>query len=216
MRIVITAGPTIEPLDQVRRLTNFSTGRLGTELASAMAREGHAITLLLSEQAVHQGSLRSLDVARFTTTTSLQDALVKASREPVDAVFHAAAVSDFRFGKVWRKDEHGSLIPIEGGKLSTREGTLTAELLPTPKLIGGLRMLFPNAWLVGWKYAVDGGRQDVVAAAEAQIRTCETNACVVNGPAYGEGFGLVLKEQRLLHVADPETLAAELLRTRCR
>jgi len=37
MNCIVTAGPTYEPLDDVRRLTNFSTGRLGTELANFLA-----------------------------------------------------------------------------------------------------------------------------------------------------------------------------------
>ena len=48
---LVTAGPTFEPIDQVRRLTNFSTGRLGSELAACLAAAGHQVTLLLGEQA---------------------------------------------------------------------------------------------------------------------------------------------------------------------
>ena len=46
MRCVVTAGPAYEPLDDVRRLTNFSTGQLGTELANYLTTEGHEVTLL--------------------------------------------------------------------------------------------------------------------------------------------------------------------------
>jgi phosphopantothenoylcysteine synthetase/decarboxylase len=212
MHFVVTAGPTFEPLDRVRRLTNFSTGRLGMELAFSMAQRGHKTTLILSEQAVHRGPLRGVDVTAFTTTASLRDALVDASKVRVDAVFHAAAVCDFTFGEVWRKDDQGELIPVEGGKLSTREGTLLAELLPTPKLIAELRDLFPDSWLVGWKYGVDGERGDVIAAAEEQIRECRTSGCVANGPAYGEGFGLVFNGEQHFHVPDSQALAGELLR----
>lgn len=213
MHFVVTAGPTFEPLDRVRRLTNFSTGRLGMELALSMAQRGYQVSLLLSEQAVHRGSLRGVDVVRFSTTASLREALMEASSVRVDAVFHAAAVCDFMFGEVWRRDEHGELIPVEGGKLSTRDGALTAELQPTPKLIAELRDLFPDAWLVGWKYGVDGERRDVIAAAEEQIRECRTSGCVANGPAYGEGFGLIFNGALHVHVPDSQALAGELLRT---
>ena len=49
MKCIVTAGPTYEPLDQVRRLTNFSTGRLGAGLAEYLVRRGHEVTLLLGE-----------------------------------------------------------------------------------------------------------------------------------------------------------------------
>ena len=43
MRIVITSGPSYEPLDKVRRLSNFSTGELGTLLAEGFAEAGHSV-----------------------------------------------------------------------------------------------------------------------------------------------------------------------------
>ena len=55
MNCVITAGPTYEPLDDVRRLTNFSTGRLGTELANFLVAGGHNVTLLTGVQATWPG-----------------------------------------------------------------------------------------------------------------------------------------------------------------
>lgn len=212
MHFVVTAGPTFEPLDQVRRLTNFSTGRLGTELAVYLAQRGHHTTLMLSEQAVHRRSLAGVEVVPFSTTASLREALEDASKVKVDAVFHAAAVCDFTFGEISRRDEQGELQPVQGGKISTRDGKLFAELLPTPKLIAQLREWFPDSWLVGWKFEVDGDRGGVIAAAEKQIETCRTSGCIANGPAYGEGFGLVLNGGQCIHAEDVNTLFNELLR----
>ena len=45
MNCIVTAGPTYEPLDEVRRLTNSSTGRLGSELANYLTARGHRVTL---------------------------------------------------------------------------------------------------------------------------------------------------------------------------
>ena len=191
MNCLVTAGPTYEPLDRVRRLTNFSTGRLGVELANHLAARGHAVTLLIGEPATYPGERRAARVQTFTTTASLRATLLACGGQPVDAVFHAAAVSDFTFGSVWHRSLAGELTPLQAGKLSTREGTLLAELLPTPKLILELRTWFPAARLVGWKYEVDGGRDDVLRAARRQLAEARTDLCVVNGPAYGHGFGLV-------------------------
>src|SRR3954471_6241897 len=52
---LVTAGPTYEPLDEVRRLTNFSTGQLGTELAAFLTANGHRVTLLIGEQSTYRG-----------------------------------------------------------------------------------------------------------------------------------------------------------------
>ena len=67
MNCIVTAGPTYENLDNVRRLTNFSTGRLGTELANFLAARGHDVTLLIGEQATYAGERRAQRVELFTT-----------------------------------------------------------------------------------------------------------------------------------------------------
>ena len=200
MRCIVTAGPTCEPLDDVRRLTNVSTGRLGSELANFLAARGHQVTLLIGQQAAYRGEQRAHSVETFTTTASLRDRLRALAGKPVDAVFHAAAVSDFAFGKIWLRSPAGELLEIKSRKFATRQGALLAELVPTPKIIAELRGWFPGARLVGWKYEVDGDRAGVVRVAARQLAECLTNACVANGPAYGDGFGLVTGPDRCAHL----------------
>jgi phosphopantothenate---cysteine ligase (CTP) len=191
MHCVVTAGPTYEPLDRVRRLTNLSTGRLGTELANFLSEAGHEVTLLLGEQSTYRGAAQVKRLLPFTTTDNLRERLQVLAKEEVDAVFHASAVSDFRFGKVWQRSAAGESKEVQSGKFSTREEGLLVELLPTAKVIASLREWFPSSWLVGWKYEVDGARADVVARAARQILENKLNASVANGPAFGPGFGLV-------------------------
>jgi len=205
MRCIVTAGPTYEPLDQVRRLTNFSSGRLGSELANFLIARGHKVTLLIGEQATYKGERPMQTVQTFTTTKDLRDRLRAISAEQVDAVFHAAAVSDFGFAKVWVRSEEGELKEIKSGKISTRQGTLLAELTPTPKIIAELRGLFPEGKLIGWKFEVDGSRPGVIRLAQKQISECSTNGSVANGPAYGAGFGLVTATE-CAHLADAPAL----------
>ena len=95
---------------------------------------------------------------------------------------------------------------VKSGKLSTRQGTLLAELVPTPKIIAELRGWYPKARLVGWKFEVDGDRAGVIALAERQMADCRTDACVANGAAYGHGFGLVTGAGKCLHLADATAL----------
>ncbi len=73
MNCIVTAGPTYEPLDDVRRLTNFSTGRLGTELANFLAARGHKVALLIGETATYAGQRRAQHVAVFSTTADLRE-----------------------------------------------------------------------------------------------------------------------------------------------
>ncbi len=213
MKCVVTAGPTFEPLDQARRLTSFSTGRLGTELANFLTARGHDVTLLLGEQSTHCGERNAASLVRFTTTADLSAKLQTLAKQNCDAVFHAAAVSDFMFGKVWSRSASGELSEITSGKFSTRGGNLLAELVPTPKIIASLRDWFSKAQLVGWKYEVDGDRAGVLKAAQGQMLDCRTDACVANGPAYGRSFGLLTADGTLSDVRGSEELftALELL-----
>jgi phosphopantothenoylcysteine decarboxylase/phosphopantothenate--cysteine ligase len=210
MNCIVTAGPTFEPLDDVRRLTNFSTGRLGTELANFLAARGHKVTLLIGESATHAGERKAQSVKVFSTTADLSAKLKSFSGKKVDAIFHAAAVSDFSFGKIFTRDAAAKLKPFTPSKkIPTRGGSLFVELVPTPKIIAELRGWFPKTKIIGWKFEAVGRRTDALRAAERQLADCGTDFCVANGPAYGRGFNLVSTGGRR-HFADAEKLFAAL------
>ncbi len=192
MNCIVTAGPTFEPLDEVRRLTNFSTGRLGTELANFLAARGHRVTLLVGEAATYAGERKAQSVKTFSTTADLRAKLKAFSGKKVEAIFHAAAVSDFAFGQIFAETKTGEFAALKASKkISTRQGNLLVELVPTPKIIAELRGWFPKAKITGWKFEADGQRADAWRAAKQQLADCATDCCVANGPAYGQGFGLV-------------------------
>ena len=207
MNCIVTAGPTYEPLDDVRRLTNFSTGRLGTELANFLAARGHKVILLVGESATYSGERRAQHVGIFSTTADLRKRLQSLGSKRVDTIFHAAAVSDFAFGKIWLRSPSGELTEFKSAKkIPTRQGKLLVELVATPKIIAGLRGWFPRTRIVGWKFEADGGRADALSAAKRQITECSTDLCVANGPAYGEGFGLVARDGKAAHLASAPLL----------
>lgn len=208
MDCIVTAGPTYELLDAVRRLTNFSTGRLGSELASFLAAKGHQVRLLIGQMATWQREPGACAAEAFSTSADLAERLRRLAAQPVDAVFHAAAVGDFAFGKVWQRLPSGELIEVSAGKLPS--ASLLAELAPTPKIIRQLRDWFPAAFLAGWKYEVQGDRAAVLAKAEEQMRANRTDACVANGPAYGAGFGLLSRNGQRQHFDQRVTLFAAL------
>ena len=188
MHAVITAGPTYEPLDQVRRLTNFSTGSLGAQLAGFLKDRGMRATLLTGSYTTYTGPFDADERLIFTTTEDLIAKVRALASQRVDAFFHAAAVSDFAFGDVVQETEDGSRHRLEAGKISTRQGKLMAELVPTPKILPQLRALFQKALLVGWKYEVEGDAADLLEKVRRQLTDCDTDLCVLNGPAIGTGF----------------------------
>jgi phosphopantothenate---cysteine ligase (CTP) len=111
MRILLTCGPTYESLDQVRRLTNFSTGKLGIGLANHLHSAGHEVIVLKGYYAICNDPCAVESVA-FTTTDDLLQRFQTAAKSRFDAIFHAAAVSDFRFGQIFRRVADSTLEPI--------------------------------------------------------------------------------------------------------
>ena len=172
-----------------RRLTNFSTGRLGPELANFLAAQRHEVTLLLGEQATHHGELNR-ENPEFHHHGEPAGAVCNLwPAICLDAIFHAAAVSDFGFGKIFAKSADGKLVEIKSRKIPTRVGGLMAELMPTPKIIAELRDWFPEGAYRRLEIRDGGWPRGGNPSAQRQIAECRTDACVANGPAYGKVLG---------------------------
>ncbi|MEO0475447.1 MAG: phosphopantothenoylcysteine decarboxylase [Planctomycetota bacterium] len=123
MRILITAGPTREPIDDVRFISNRSSGQMGFALAEAASSAGHDVTLLLGPVLMPPSIAEQVDVIRFNTTADLQ-ALLAEHFPKCDVLIKAAAVADYR--------------PAERIKGKTPRGAgLKIELEPTPDLVAG-------------------------------------------------------------------------------
>jgi phosphopantothenate---cysteine ligase (CTP) len=206
MRCIVTAGPSYQPIDEVRRLTNFSTGRLGTQLAEYLLSKGYSVHLFRGSYSTYRSDLPSGVPVEFTTPVSLLALFRSHAVRKIDVIFHAAAIGDFQFGNAWTRAENGTLKPVTAGKLPSRQSGLLVELVPTEKVILQLRRLYPSALIVGWKYEVDGGPQDTVRAGKRQLEENDTDLCVLNGPAYGKGFGILTKDGSLVPHEDAGSL----------
>jgi phosphopantothenoylcysteine decarboxylase/phosphopantothenate--cysteine ligase len=143
-RILITAGPTHEPIDEVRFIGNRSSGRMGHAIAAAAAAPGATVTLLMGPAPVPETLGPSgIRVERFRTTADLQAAL--AELWPAhDILIMAAAVADYR-------PRPGAGGDAAGGKLRRTEGPLVLELESTPDLLAGVAAASrPDQTLIGF------------------------------------------------------------------
>jgi phosphopantothenoylcysteine decarboxylase/phosphopantothenate--cysteine ligase len=205
-RIIITCGPSFAPIDEVRRITNFSTGGLGITLANAFAAAGHDVLCLKGEAATSARRIfDGVKVRSFSTNDDLAERLLEAGT--ADAIFQVAALCDYEVDNVC--DAMGQ--PQRDAKIPSRAGGLVLRLKPARKILPGLRQTFPTARIVGWKYELNGWREDALAAARRQIVEAGTNLCVVNGAAYGAGFGLLRPDGTLKHAATAQDLCTELV-----
>jgi len=197
---LISCGPASSPIDDVRRITNFSTGEIGVVLSGAFQSAGFDVVCFRGEGATFPAP-DGVDVRPFSTNESLDEGFRTLGRQP-DVVLHAAALCDF------------SVLRVEGAdasrKISSRAGTLRIILEPAPKILPLLREWFPGALLVGWKYEMDGSRSDALEKGAAQLREAHTDACIVNGAAFGPGFGMLLPGGELEVLPDKSTLSTRL------
>lgn len=158
MKILVTAGNTQVPLDQVRCLTNFSTGRTGAAIALEAGRRGHDFVLLTSHPETLPEDLpsSSWEICAYRTFDDLQVWLEKhLLQDPPDAVVHCAAVSDHRAAGVYApasgtafREENRTWTAAAGsprledraaGKIKSDAEELWIRLVRTPKLIDRMR-----------------------------------------------------------------------------
>lgn len=142
-RILITAGPTWVPIDNVRVISNTATGKTGILLAEKFARQGCRVTLLLGPGNSFCRN-KGVKVIPFRFFDELSRLLKKELKgKHYDVIIQSAAISDYKPSSLRIK------------KISSRLKTLNLALKPAPKLIDSLRKLSPGAFLVGFKFEPD-------------------------------------------------------------
>lgn len=165
--ILITAGPTHEPIDAVRFIGNRSSGRMGIALAEAASARGWNVTLLLGP--VGRVDLpASVEVARFTTCEDLR-ALLRERVPRAEVLVMAAAVADYR---------PKPLAGLSGGKFRRTSAPLTLELEPTPDLLAEVAAARrADQFFVG--FALEP-RAELIASAESKLQRKRVDLVVAN------------------------------------
>jgi phosphopantothenoylcysteine decarboxylase/phosphopantothenate--cysteine ligase len=168
--VLVTAGPTHEPIDAVRFLGNRSSGKMGYLLAEEAARRGAQVTLVSGP--THLPDPAGAEVTRVETAEEMRD-VVLAHFDRADAVVKAAAVSDFRSKET------------NEGKLKKESGPPDLHLEPTPDILRELGERKGGKVLVGFAAETD----DLERAGRSKLREKHLDLVVVNQVgAEGTGF----------------------------
>jgi phosphopantothenoylcysteine decarboxylase / phosphopantothenate---cysteine ligase len=169
-RVLVTAGPTFEPIDAVRFVGNRSSGKMGFLVADEAARRGASVGLVSGP--THRSDPPGVEVVRVETAEEMREAVL-ARFEDADAVVKAAAVSD------WRPKER-----VES-KLKKEEGPPEVFLEPTPDILREVGERKGDRVLVGFA-AETGGLEE---AGRQKLREKRLDLIVVNEVgAPGTGF----------------------------
>lgn len=134
-KIIVTAGGTIEKIDDVRFIANRGSGRMGAAIAEECYLRGADVLLLRSKNSVRS---RYLIKEKIFQTAEDLDQLVKENIEDVDIFFQTAAVSDYKLEKFFT------------GKLSSNK-PLNLKLVPQVKIVNQIKKLSPKTLLVAFK-----------------------------------------------------------------
>jgi phosphopantothenoylcysteine decarboxylase/phosphopantothenate--cysteine ligase len=174
--VVVSAGGTREPLDPVRFLGNFSSGKQGYAVAAVAAARGARVTLVAAN--VELPDPAGVDVIRVRTAVELRDAVRKVAPE-ADAVVMAAAVADFRpASSAQYKIKRAAGVP-EPIALAANPDVL-AELVAARR---------PGAVLVGFAAETGDDAGDVLVHGRAKLAAKGADLLVVNAVGEGRAFG---------------------------
>jgi phosphopantothenoylcysteine synthetase/decarboxylase len=178
--VLVTSGGTREPIDGVRCIANFSSGRTGAVIADAFAAAGWHVVHVRASDAV-AATNPAVTVVPYGSVADLDEACraVLGGAEPVQCIVHAAAVSDFVVAAVV-VDGVRHDAPLVGKLDSAKE--LSVELVPAPKILPRLKSYSASVEpvLVGFKLTNGAGAQERQAAVDAQFERSSVDLVVHN------------------------------------
>ena len=165
MRFLVTAGPTREPIDPVRFLSNRSSGRMGYAIAAALRARGHAVTLVSGPVAL--AAPAGVDCVPVETAREMLAACERAW-PACDGLFAVAAVADFRPAETSARKL----------KRAAGEGR-SLELVPNPDVLATLASTKGARLAVGFALESEAGEEE----ARRKLAAKRLDWVCLNGPA---------------------------------
>lgn len=189
MNIVITAGGVSERIDNVRKITNSSSGKLGLVIANKfLERRDVSIIYICSKNSLRPDSDR-VKVIEVDGTFDLKDKVYDVlTNSQIDVFIHSMAVADYTLDYVTTidrikesvrshddlDDAFSNIEVIGGSKISSSENDLVIVLKLTPKIISIIKDISPSTYLVGFKL-LDGVSYDELINVAKKLR--DKNRC---------------------------------------
>lgn len=167
MRLLITSGPTREPIDAVRFVSNVSSGRLGTAIAGCALARGHDVVFLRGEGSLAPPPAERLAIVDFGSARSLLETLRARLCAAPHVVVHAAAVADYAPEPV-------------AGKVKSDAPEWTLRMVATPKIADEVKRVRPDVGLILFKLEAGIPRDELHRRALATARRAGADAIVAN------------------------------------
>ncbi len=173
-KIIVTSRGTIEKLDEVRYISNKSSGKMGVAIAEECYLQGADVLLLRSKNSV--SSRYAIEEYTYETADELLE-LIKKNISSCDIFFHVAAVSDFY------------VVNRTNGKISS-EKTRKISLKPRKKIIDQIKLLNPKTFLVGFKAEYGLNEKKLIETSYNRLISSQSDIIVANDVSRNDsGFG---------------------------
>lgn len=160
MKILVTGGGTCEPIDSVRSISNFSTGKTASFLADFFCEKGFEATAAMAENAEKPGKAKILTYRTFSDLNTLLEKECRNSH--FDAIIHAAAVSDYSVKEIFIDGKNfpaGAVSKIPSGK------EILLKMQENPKILYSLkRWCGKNTAVVAFKLTSGTTAEEQLAA----------------------------------------------------
>jgi phosphopantothenoylcysteine decarboxylase/phosphopantothenate--cysteine ligase len=189
-KVLITAGPTVEPIDPIRVITNTSTGKTGVLLAAELISAGCRVTLVYGPGI--EEPPRGARVIPVRTVGEMFSATTKELKaRKFDVVILSAAAADYT-------------VRPQKSKIKSTKKDLTIRLQKAPKIIDHVRKLQKDTFLVGFKAEANVSRQKLIESAKKRLRESKADLIIAND--VGAGYAKNTNYNEVLMVDDSKII----------
>jgi phosphopantothenoylcysteine decarboxylase/phosphopantothenate--cysteine ligase len=184
VRVLVTAGPTLEPIDPIKFITNRSSGKMGVAVARVARARGAEVTLVYGPGS--EAPPPDVNTVRVQTTREMKEAFDRELDGGPGIVICAAAPQDF-------------VVEEPAGEKLRHGQEITLKLIPAPRLLEGIRERVPSAFIVGFKAEYRVTDEQLERAARSKLEEHGLDMVVANDVSrLGSGFGADTNEVILL------------------
>ena len=209
MKVVITAGGTSEKIDNVRKITNSSTGKLGLCIANEFLKtiEDVEVTYICSKEAFCPSDDR-VKIKRIIGVDDLEREVRNVlENNDIDVFIHSMAVSDYKVDYVstLEKLKNNEEFTMTDNKISSSLSDLVIVLKPTKKIISIIKDISPNTYLVGFKLLDNVTKDKLIEVATNLMIKNKCNLVVANdleNIRNGRHIGYIIDEENNVIVAE--------------